>query len=44
MKENNWKIEINTTNKEYPFIVIDNWYNKEEEESKWIQCLHSLIS
>ena len=45
MKEKNWKIEINTTNKEYPFIIIDNWYNKEEEESIWKELdFYSSIS
>ena len=28
----NWKIKINNKNKQFPYLIIDNWYTKEEEK------------
>jgi len=31
----NWKINLNTKDPRFPFIVIDNWYNEREEKVIW---------
>ena len=31
--EQNWKVQVVKDNPTYPFIVIDNWYTPQEEES-----------
>lgn len=31
----NWKIKINNKNKQFPYLIIDNWYTKEEEKYVW---------
>jgi len=35
MIKDNWKPIIYNSNKEFPFLVIDNWYNKKEEAAVW---------
>ena len=30
-----WKININNKNKIFPYLYIDNWYTKKEEEKIW---------
>ena len=30
-----WKININNKNKTFPYLYIDNWYTKKEEEKIW---------
>ena len=35
--KDNWKPQICNSNKEFPYLIVDNWYNKEEE--KLIECV-----
>ena len=35
MIKNNWKPQICNSNKEFPYLIIDNWYNKKEEIAIW---------
>jgi len=35
MIKNNWKPQICNSNKEFPYLIIDNWYSKEEEKLVW---------
>lgn len=35
MIKNNWKPQICNSNKEFPYLIIDNWYSKKEEELVW---------
>ena len=30
MKKNNWKPQFFNTGKAFPYLVVDNWYNKKE--------------
>ena len=32
---NQWSAQVNKDNPTYPFIVIDNYYNPEEESAVW---------
>ena len=33
--KDNWKPQICNSNKEFPYLIVDNWYNKEEEKLIW---------
>jgi len=33
--KDNWKAQICNSNKEFPYLIVDNWYNKEEEKLVW---------
>jgi hypothetical protein len=41
---NGWKTNIIKNNSTFPFIVIDNWYNKQEENAIWKELeLYSVL-
>lgn len=33
--EQNWKVQIVNDNPTFPFVVVDNWYNPNEEKAVW---------
>ena len=33
--KDNWKPQICNSNKEFPYLIVDNWYNKKEEKLVW---------
>jgi hypothetical protein len=33
----NWKINLNINDKRFPFIVVDNWYNENEQKAVWTE-------
>ena len=37
MNKTNWKPKICNSNKEFPYLIVDNWYNKQEEKLIWKQ-------
>ena len=30
-----WKTQVINDNPSYPFLLVDNWYNKDEEKAVW---------